>query len=672
MEYLGTIYKGSQSDIIFPVPFIELSDGATVDFYTDGDGGFSRTKDEIKIDNYMLKTTASADELNSLNDGVLNYTINTCMGKSEGDTGLYLSKPSSYVDKQYLTADGVKTINGESIVGQGNIEIQGGGSEDYIIQLGSGGTITNLNLTNEQITEVAAAINDGKKIYIVDNNKESKYTVFEQRIYNGHITLHYGLSSYRTYKWVGDINFKTSQQTTAYPFQMQLSSNSFLNVRDLNLKSNKGVDNILTNLKKDIFITGFDLSKGGLNSTYTVDGNFDTIKSYFTTHQIKGIDTTGEIFNLDFRMKTDGTLAASYINRNDFSNINNKIYTFILSPNTDDNSKMNVQNYITSFDDIYDKINKTSDIASGLDKRISVTEDDLNTLSGSVVNNYYTKTEVDDKIKNISGGTSDSETYIWEWGSLNTGDTTFTNEQITEIENAYNDGKNIIVSLNGGKMYPTDFILSKDGNDVLISMNFLENGNNCYKWEYYNYVSNDLSGQTLELTKFMAEGNNVNIKCKSITTQGHGNLDDAITNLQKQIESGSSENLQAQINSLNQGLTVEGDVRKKVDDNLQQQINNVAEGIPIKTSQLTNDSGYLTSVPSEYAKTADIANTYLSMTEATSLYLQKTDASKTYQPKGNYLTEHQSLEEYYTKAQTYSKSEIDTKIGDINNILESI
>lgn len=410
MEYLGTIYKGSQSDIIFPVPFIELSDGATVDFYTDGDGGFSRTKDEIKIDNYMLRTTASADELNSLNDGVLNYTINTCMGKSEGDTGLYLSEPTSYVDKQYLTADGVKTINGESIVGQGNIEIQGGGSEDYIIQLGSGGTITNLNLTNEQITEVGAAINDGKKIYIVEHNKQSKYTVFEQVIYNGHITLHYGLSSYRTYMWVGDINFVTPQRTTTYNLQSQIGSNTFLFARDINLKNNQGVDNILTNLKKDIFISGFDLSKNA-NSIYTVDGNFDTIKTYFTTHQIKGIDTTGEIFNLDFRLKTDGTLAASYINRDKFSNVNNKIYTFILSPNSDDKSKMNVQNYITSFDDIYDKINKTSDIVNDFDKRISVTEDDLNTLSGSVVNNYYTKTEVDEKIDNISGGTSDDSNF---------------------------------------------------------------------------------------------------------------------------------------------------------------------------------------------------------------------------------------------------------------------
>ena len=169
MEYLGTIYKGSQSDIIFPVPFIELSDGATVDFYTDGDGGFSRTKDEIKIDNYMLRTTASADELNSLNDGVLNYTINTCMGKSEGDTGLYLSEPTSYVDKQYLTADGVKTINGESIVGQGNIEIQGGGggSNDYIWEWNYTPYFTgNTNFSEEELQSVIDAHNNGKNIII--------------------------------------------------------------------------------------------------------------------------------------------------------------------------------------------------------------------------------------------------------------------------------------------------------------------------------------------------------------------------------------------------------------------------------------------------------------------------------------------------------------------------
>ena len=143
----------------------------------------------------------------------------------------------------------------------------------------------------------------------------------------------------------------------------------------------------------------------------------------------------------------------------------------------------------------------------------------------------------------------------------------------------------------------------------------------------------------MELTEFIKKGNNVDIKCRTITTQGHGNLDTAITNLQKQIQSGSSENLQNQIDTLNQGLTVEGDERKKGDDDLQNQINsvngnlqhqidNINESIPRKTSQLTNDSGY--------------------------------------------LTEHQSLQEYYTKSETYSKSQIDSKIGIINNILESI
>lgn len=421
MEYLGTIYKGSQSDIIFPVPFIELSDGATVDFYTDGDGGFSRTKAEIKIDNYMLKTTASADELNSLNDGVLNYAINTCMGKSEGDTGLYLSEPTSYVDKQYLTADGVKTINGESIVGQGNIEIQGGGSEDtYVVSLDGEDSSNKLTLTKDEIINLMAAVQEHKNI-ILTNNKFT-YHVFRTDISSREFQIDYGFVGFWYYHWSVSLNDYEvdvdSQKTETYIFQSQINSNTWLNARELNLKNNKGVDNILTNLRKDIFISGFDLSKYGLDTTYTVDGNFDTIKTYFTTHQIKGIDTTGEIFNLDFRLKTDGTLAASYINRDAFSNINNKIYTFILSPNSDDSSKMNVQNYITSFDDIYDKINKTSGIVYDFDKRIFATEYDLNTLSGSVVNNYYTKTEVDGKIPTSTSQLTNDSGYLTEHQSL--------------------------------------------------------------------------------------------------------------------------------------------------------------------------------------------------------------------------------------------------------------
>ena len=505
MEYLGTIYKGSQSDIIFPVPFIELSDGATVDFYTDGDGGFSRTKDEIKIDNYMLRTTASADELNSLNDGVLNYTINTCMGKSEGDTGLYLSEPTSFVNKQYLTADGVKTINGESIVGQGNIEIQGGGSEDYIWEWNHTHYYTgNTNFSEEELQSVIDAHNNGKNIIIKNNDlfiypsifdavktvllieymyngdtyifeydsvgpsqniskkdeseiyewtwsrsdmmsltggtthftidminiikqaisngklivinyvNQYRWPVFTTYIGNHKIVLNFGQEGLVNYQWEcqlsSDEQSITYQRVTQTLQQAKLTSRSLITIKNINLANNQDVDSILTNLKKDIFISGFDLSKNS-NSTYTVDGNFNTIKRYFTTNQIKGIDTTGEIFNLDFRLKTDGTLAASYISRDMLSNVDNKIYTFILSPNSNDESKMNVQNYITSFDDIYDNIRETSEIVYGFDKRINATEYDLNTLSGSVVNNYYTKVESNLKYALIDNTYTKSQTY---------------------------------------------------------------------------------------------------------------------------------------------------------------------------------------------------------------------------------------------------------------------
>lgn len=102
-----------------------------------------------------------------------------------------------------------------------------------------------------------------------------------------------------------------------------------------------------------------------------------------------------------------------------------------------------------------------------------------------------------------------------------------------------------------------------------------------------------------EISRYKVEGDSVDIKCETITTQGHGNLDTAITNLQKQIESGSSENLQRQIDFLKKDIRAEGEGREKVVTDLQVQINGVIKG-------------------------------------------------------------------------TYTKEEIDSKIGDINNILESI
>lgn len=64
--------------------------------------------------------------------------------------------------------------------------------------------------------------------------------------------------------------------------------------------------------------------------------------------------------------------------------------------------------------------------------------------------------------------------------------------------------------------------------------------------------------------------------------------------------------------------------------------------LPTKTSQLTNDSGYLTAVPEGYAKTEDIPTKTSQLTN-----------------DSGYLTEHQSLAEYA------KKEEIPTKLADL-------
>lgn len=431
MEYLGTIYKGSQSDIIFPVPFIELSDGATVDFYTDGDGGFSRSKDEIKIDNYMLRTTASADELNSLNDGVLNYTINRCMGKSEGDTGLYLSEPTSYVDKQYLTADGVKTINGESIVGQGNIEIQGGGSEDYTWEwnrpIDNTGTTS---FTEKELLSVIDAHNNGKNIIIKDWNYNYIYpslvSVYKETI----LTISY---MYRgdTYIFEYDQGIQTqilSKKDTSDTYVVSVDGEYSLN----NLT-----------LTKDEIINLMAAAQANKNIILTNDGN--------TFHVIKTI-ISDKVFRIFY-----GFTSFSYyqwtVSLNDYEvDVDSqKTVAFYFQSRLDSNSWLNIKDMNLKnnkgVDNILTNVRKKiddTDIAlaelSGnvktvqetsqakdieQDKRIDTIESyakeslgKLDELSGSVVNNYYTKTEVDGKIPTSTSQLTNDSGYLTEHQSL--------------------------------------------------------------------------------------------------------------------------------------------------------------------------------------------------------------------------------------------------------------
>ena len=72
--------------------------------------------------------------------------------------------------------------------------------------------------------------------------------------------------------------------------------------------------------------------------------------------------------------------------------------------------------------------------------------------------------------------------------------------------------------------------------------------------------------------------------------------------------------------------------------------------VPTKTSQLTNDSGYLKAIPSEYITESELnAKGYLTEHQSLSGYAKtadhytKTESDGKYQPKGNYLTSHQDI-----------------------------
>ena len=97
-------------------------------------------------------------------------------------------------------------------------------------------------------------------------------------------------------------------------------------------------------------------------------------------------------------------------------------------------------------------------------------------------------------------------------------------------------------------------------------------------------------------------------------------------------------------------------------------INELAAGIPTKTSQLTNDSGYLTEHQS-------LENYYTKEQTDSSINAVKTAIpTKTSQLNNDsgYLTEHQSLDDYYTKSQVDSsinavRDAIPVNVSQLNN-----
>ena len=129
-----------------------------------------------------------------------------------------------------------------------------------------------------------------------------------------------------------------------------------------------------------------------------------------------------------------------------------------------------------------------------------------------------------------------------------------------------------------------------------------------------------------------------------------------------------------------------GQAHADIRENIQSLSNNKADktAIPSKVSQLSNDSGYLTSVPSEYVtdtelnakgyltehqdlssyakksaiptKTSQLSNDSGYLTEVPSEYVTDTELNA----KG-YLTQHQDLSAYAKTANHYTKTETDAK-----------
>ena len=86
--------------------------------------------------------------------------------------------------------------------------------------------------------------------------------------------------------------------------------------------------------------------------------------------------------------------------------------------------------------------------------------------------------------------------------------------------------------------------------------------------------------------------------------------------------------------------------------------------IPTKTSQLTNDSNFITSIPSEYITETEL-NTKGYLTSVPSAYKTKTENDALYQSKGDYLTSVPS--EYITETELNNKGYL-TEHQDISDL----
>ena len=105
-----------------------------------------------------------------------------------------------------------------------------------------------------------------------------------------------------------------------------------------------------------------------------------------------------------------------------------------------------------------------------------------------------------------------------------------------------------------------------------------------------------------------------------------------------------------------------------------EQTNALIPSVPSKVSQLENDSNYLSSIPEEYVTDTELnAKGYLTEHQDLSAYALKTEIPTVPSLDGYATTQYvdnaianvptTDLSNYYTKAETYSKTEVDTLVA---------
>ena len=94
-----------------------------------------------------------------------------------------------------------------------------------------------------------------------------------------------------------------------------------------------------------------------------------------------------------------------------------------------------------------------------------------------------------------------------------------------------------------------------------------------------------------------------------------------------------------------------------------------ASDIPTKTSDLTNDSGFLTSIPSEYITDSEMSSALSTKANTSDIPSLNGYATETFVT--NKIAEA-SLNENFDPTNYYTKTEIDNKLGNINTILDTI